>query len=841
MQIILKPLSHPQLDEIIIKDCLFAIGRHEAPFSEYDAGVTEKLSRRHARIFEQDGHVYLADLGSLNGTSVGGRRVDRIPARLQRGDEICFAALCYQIEILGASGTRVVDIPSEPPLRLILRPEKSELALEPIVVTEFPFLINKNSAVFARYKERLSAEVSYLSRRHAHIFTRNNQLYIEDLGSTNGTFVQGERLEEHARQLKDGDRIAFGGKKFVYRVELLQEAATETQAAPNDDPSISLLRPTDDITKTTFVTSADSFLDIFCAENEGADEEDEENPDLPSTSEEQLPARGLRGVVRRSGSLVRQMRAELRDEEGANPRRARIALAAGLAVCALAVGMYLNNASERGIREQLEQGAYLQAAQQADRYLQDYPEDRAIRVLATEAMLKATVPAWMDNVLEGEFDTASQSLAGGRELSEFNPDALQLLDLMQWVTNLERFIAQRGGADAPVVMFEHEGQINALLSAWDADATEHRHRLELVTRHVPEFSALRALTFSHIRTLRNQKSLELAAIERLLLTVESTLQEDNPTRLTPVLNEFVTRYPRIIGVEKLQSDLKIYLAIDAARQAEEWLQAQRLATAARLQTTPFQSRVQALLESELPSTEFIERYNAATAAWQAGQLSESIALLDQLRHGPWGKVAQRQLERNSKIQQAYIALLEAKDKPDYKDLLLEFYNGLDPQQDGFFTQALAQDMQRYSKTALAEAQQALKDAQKAWERYRNSGGIRGLQRLEPNVSAPYRQLATTLSVSYDQITRGMRVYKLLNASYSDDWDKLNAEIVNEVMLQRRSLAELAMVLEPGLKQAKLDLLPEPPVEQMIEDYSPNPAVPDLAAPVPAIDRTRRLQ
>ena len=153
MQVILKPVTHDELGEIIVKDDLFPIGRYETPFSEYDTRYVEKLSRRHARIFEQDGVVYIADLGSLNGTTVNGVSVDSTPVRLQRGDEICFTGyLCYHIDILGMSASHVPEEPPTPPVQLVLKPQKQQSLLEPIVVTRFPFLINKTS--------RLSVEMS---------------------------------------------------------------------------------------------------------------------------------------------------------------------------------------------------------------------------------------------------------------------------------------------------------------------------------------------------------------------------------------------------------------------------------------------------------------------------------------------------------------------------------------------------------------------------------------------------------------------------------------------------------------------------------------------------------
>ncbi|MBD0326186.1 MAG: FHA domain-containing protein [Pyrinomonadaceae bacterium] len=55
-----------------------------------------------------------------------------------------------------------------------------------------------------------------VSRRHARIMRRDEQYYIEDLGSTNGTFInRGRRLLPGDRQsLRDGDEIIVG-KTFL--------------------------------------------------------------------------------------------------------------------------------------------------------------------------------------------------------------------------------------------------------------------------------------------------------------------------------------------------------------------------------------------------------------------------------------------------------------------------------------------------------------------------------------------------------------------------------------------------------------------------------------------------
>ncbi len=47
-----------------------------------------------------------------------------------------------------------------------------------------------------------------VSRRHARIECGDDQIVIEDLGSTNGTFVNGEKIKRAT--LKEGDRVLIG-------------------------------------------------------------------------------------------------------------------------------------------------------------------------------------------------------------------------------------------------------------------------------------------------------------------------------------------------------------------------------------------------------------------------------------------------------------------------------------------------------------------------------------------------------------------------------------------------------------------------------------------------------
>ena len=56
----------------------------------------------------------------------------------------------------------------------------------------------------------------YLSKEHARITFEEDKFYIEDLGSTNGTYLNGKELGSRPVRLKDNDKITFGDISFLF-------------------------------------------------------------------------------------------------------------------------------------------------------------------------------------------------------------------------------------------------------------------------------------------------------------------------------------------------------------------------------------------------------------------------------------------------------------------------------------------------------------------------------------------------------------------------------------------------------------------------------------------------
>jgi pSer/pThr/pTyr-binding forkhead associated (FHA) protein len=58
------------------------------------------------------------------------------------------------------------------------------------------------------------AEDTTVSRRHARIRASDGGYCLEDLGSSNGTFVNGGRVTE--APLRPGDEVSIGGTRFRF-------------------------------------------------------------------------------------------------------------------------------------------------------------------------------------------------------------------------------------------------------------------------------------------------------------------------------------------------------------------------------------------------------------------------------------------------------------------------------------------------------------------------------------------------------------------------------------------------------------------------------------------------
>ena len=88
---------------------------------------------------------------------------------------------------------------------------------------EFPLKLNRQVTIGRSSELDMVLVEDMVSRKHAKITVAPGKILIEDLGSTNGTFVNGEKVRQ--ARLKEGDRILIG-------TSILKLVAQEGTPAP---------------------------------------------------------------------------------------------------------------------------------------------------------------------------------------------------------------------------------------------------------------------------------------------------------------------------------------------------------------------------------------------------------------------------------------------------------------------------------------------------------------------------------------------------------------------------------------------------------------------------------
>jgi len=98
------------------------------------------------------------------------------------------------------------EIGSLQPMRLALR--VMELGTQRDFLGRPPFEVGR-----ARDNDLVVRDAE-ASRSHARFVTRNGIVYVDDLGSSNGTFLNGRRVSESI-EVREGDRVDIGATRLL--------------------------------------------------------------------------------------------------------------------------------------------------------------------------------------------------------------------------------------------------------------------------------------------------------------------------------------------------------------------------------------------------------------------------------------------------------------------------------------------------------------------------------------------------------------------------------------------------------------------------------------------------
>ena len=85
---------------------------------------------------------------------------------------------------------------------------------EDFIVSASPFLVGKQQDMVD-----VVIQAESVSRLHAKLITEGGRLYVQDMNSRNGTFVEGVRINgRQRRELPDGGVVAFADRRYMLKV-----------------------------------------------------------------------------------------------------------------------------------------------------------------------------------------------------------------------------------------------------------------------------------------------------------------------------------------------------------------------------------------------------------------------------------------------------------------------------------------------------------------------------------------------------------------------------------------------------------------------------------------------
>jgi pSer/pThr/pTyr-binding forkhead associated (FHA) protein len=184
-----------------------------------DAG--SGASRRHCQILKIASGYELADLGSTNGTKVNGTIVKK--HKLANGDriEVGKVVLTYD-DGSGAAVEEEISLEGDAPAAAAAPSKGASSASDQCVLVYAggekdgqKVALDKQRTTFGRNaKNNVVLADTGASGFHAEVAREGGAYVLRDLGSTNGTLVDGEPISETA--LQHGARIRMGATRFVF-------------------------------------------------------------------------------------------------------------------------------------------------------------------------------------------------------------------------------------------------------------------------------------------------------------------------------------------------------------------------------------------------------------------------------------------------------------------------------------------------------------------------------------------------------------------------------------------------------------------------------------------------
>ena len=779
--VLISPLGDLSCD-IAITDFPYVVGRNCRDFDAkaYCSGLfgaaISQVSSKHGVFTVESNQVILEDCGSMNGTTVNGTSITGTKRVLYPGDRVNFAG---KLEF-------IIDI-EYPPSALpagksfTLHPASGVMGLDSLQLNALPLLIGRLSPVFRKYDGLVPKSSAPLANRHARLFLKDDTVYIADLGSQSGIFVQGTQVKSGRARLASGCTLKFTDF-FQYSMSELTLQAPEQPVATAAPTTAEAPTAVDD-DRTVYFDESTTFMSVVSE----ADFNEVLEGDVESPSDAECET-------------------TLQDKVPKGLMEPKVLGGIGFFLVVLISALFLYyNSDVKKINRLLEDKQYEQSLALANSSLATDPTDPQLQSLATKALSLGLIDQYIAVMASGSDRATQELLKRYKALTSHFGDGIQVVDLFTYLYEVEQFARSKRKQGSLEYFFdvdEVRKTVPRLMQQWRSKKYEYKMLLDELVITAPAFVETRNQFYTTINHLQKIESNELPAIIKLESQIKKYLSAGMINKVRSLLERFESNYPHVEGDERWQNDLVKLQKMVALKNQGDVYEALEIAKESPMTTSLFHDIVGNWQRRNLPDQQVFQAVVQSRSYWKKGEYQQAIReLITVSEAASTGKLVADTLNHYKEVTRLYRL---AQDSGGSCGRLADLY-GVLTDGDTFFKNQFQQKYAACGKRISLEVSGYVQKGNDLYLTYRQTGGITGIMRMDDVVTSAFQKQAHLLVQSYDSCQQARYLVRMYALQFSDREFQIINQVEKEYNKQRTRLLE-NRALSPAVLEQKLDAI-----------------------------------
>ncbi len=656
-----------------------------------------------------------------------------------------------------------------------------------IEFTDFPVELGRTMPLFEPYKEKENDLWKFMSRNQAELTKDNDRFYIRDLGSKNGTILNGRKVTQKT-ELNSGDELVFPSS-FRFMVQLEINNGHEKDYTGEVDLE-SHPMPDENENKTKYFDFTDINIDMINSFIR----------DIRGTRKDKPGEKADEAKEKSSEAEKSNIDKEKPMGKGIWNKRITYVLILILFVAAGVTFFFVSRPHrwKKSVTTYVSNNEYEKAIAICEQYIRKYsPEEKVVndwwisQLNTNGSMWKAQWQSKDWNAIRSSVDSLGEK---ARILSIID---LRRLDFIVWAADAQEYFETREGK----TLFIDEYRIVKFLERWQ----------ELFAGKLPGQKMLKgSLALKQIekeansrkRLLQSEYAVYVKKVFKLNEELKTNLLESNIEKVRETLKKY--NLLQANGTDRLNTDFKLWENIVSLNKDKQFLSAWSQLEKSQVYTSPFEPAFEKLKEDFNNFQNTIEIYENATDLWQNRKYTASIEILRDLSKQIDDAKIEKELKRKEAVASQYLSITNKKEGREFFIQLVRFYKMLDTNEDKWIINEFSSTYQRALSVLKDEAGKHFMTGKRSWNKYqKNPVTVKEIL----NASQRYRfyKMVKSLKTADKGFARATWIYDLLSEDIKGI-ASLHRSVRDEIKRQKSNVANARFLLAPDEYQKMLKAL-----------------------------------